>query len=130
MKKNYKKKENDRKKEKEEIIGGLNVQLFGDFGKSSEVKASYKKLDCIDPGVDVFHFHTENFNLGSLFKIKLTQNNSKKQKLNWYLERVNIRHDKEAWSFPYQRWIHLNEKEKKKEIKIFDEVGKKEYIYI
>jgi ABC-type Fe3+-hydroxamate transport system substrate-binding protein len=124
MKKNNRSKEIDRKKEKEEIIENLSAQIFGDFGKTAEVKVSDKKVNCIDPGVDVFHFHSENSDLGSLFKIKLTQTNPKKNKPIWYLERIRVLHNKQVWSFPYQRWITMNKKEKKKEIKIFEEVGK------
>ena len=109
-------------KYKETLTDNLTVQIFGDFGKSAEIKPIKKQERKADFSLDLFHFHTSNTDLGNISKVKLVQKNSNK-KLNWYLERVKIIHDKEMWSFPYQRWISLDKKDQKKEIKIFEEVN-------
>lgn len=111
-------------KQKQYILENLILQIFGDFGRSIELKPRKTNVNCscdANSNVDVIHFHSHNLDLGNIFKVKLIQKNPSKNLLNWYLEKARVIHDKEEWTFQFQKWINMEKKEKKKEIKIFDD---------
>ena len=115
-------------KHKRDILDNLSVQFYGDFGTSAEIKPVCHEYHAMQPHdlenrlIDVFHFHSiRTPDLGSIFKIKLKQSIGGKP-LNWYLEGVKITHDKLDFSFPYHKWIRLDNDKMKAEIKLYENV--------